>query len=187
MAIPFLTTVPRAAASMLVVTLCLVCHRTTQAFLVPPQALPTAAQPTKSLITIRHLSDWSSFQAMDDDEDEDLFGDTQIDRRAYAVEDDDDETKAAVGATLDPPTIDDPPVDPIQVPTGSQLEMSEEPVLGVLQAAREELGTLFGYTAENRGVGITGGVDFVEMDGPTVVIRLKGRCECSYSWVCLCV
>ena len=25
------------------------------------------------------------------------------------------------------------------------------------------------------GVGITGGVDFVEMDGPTVVIRLKGR------------
>lgn len=25
------------------------------------------------------------------------------------------------------------------------------------------------------GVGITGGVDFVEMDGPTVLIRLKGR------------
>ncbi len=35
--------------------------------------------------------------------------------------------------------------------------------------------TMFGYQAENRGVGITGGVDFVELDGPTVVLRLKGR------------
>jgi len=34
---------------------------------------------------------------------------------------------------------------------------------------------MFGYTAENRGVGITGGVDFVEMDGPNVVVTLKGR------------
>ncbi len=34
---------------------------------------------------------------------------------------------------------------------------------------------MFGYQAENRGVGITGGVDFVELDGPTVVLRLKGR------------
>jgi hypothetical protein len=55
------------------------------------------------------------------------------------------------------------------------LELSEETVLGVLSAMRAELGTLFGYTAENRGVGITGGVDFVEMDGPTVVIKIKGR------------
>jgi hypothetical protein len=30
-------------------------------------------------------------------------------------------------------------------------------------------------TAENRGVGITGGMDYVDMDGPSVVIRLKGR------------
>ena len=122
------------------------------------------------------LSDWSSFQAMDDyDDDDDDLLDIKIDTREYAVEDDDDETKAQVGATLDPPEIDDPPTDAIMVPAGSQLEMSEETVLGVLQAAREELGTLFGYSAENRGVGITGGVDFVEMDGPTVVIRLKGR------------
>ena len=35
--------------------------------------------------------------------------------------------------------------------------------------------TMFGYQAENRGVGITGGVDFVELDGPTVVLHLKGR------------
>ena len=30
-------------------------------------------------------------------------------------------------------------------------------------------------TLTSTGVGITGGVDFVEMDGPTVLIRLKGR------------
>lgn len=58
---------------------------------------------------------------------------------------------------------------------GSQLELDEDTVMGVLSACRGELGTLFGYTEENRGVGITGGVDYVEMDGPTVVIRLKGR------------
>ena len=58
---------------------------------------------------------------------------------------------------------------------GSQLELSEETVLGVLSACRTELGTLFGYSAENRGVAITGGVDYVELDGPTVVLRLKGR------------
>lgn len=44
-----------------------------------------------------------------------------------------------------------------------------------MAACRQEIGTMFGYQAENRGVGITGGVDFVELDGPTVVLRLKGR------------
>lgn len=135
---------------------------------------PPALQARRAGV-VYFLSDWSSFQAMDDYDDDDDLLDIKIDTREYAVEDDDDETKAKVGATLDPPEIDDPPTDAIMVPAGSQLEMSEETVLGVLQAAREELGTLFGYSAENRGVGITGGVDFVETDGPTVVIRLKGR------------
>lgn len=58
---------------------------------------------------------------------------------------------------------------------GTILELSEENVLGLLSACREEIGTLFGYTAENRGVGITGGVDYVDMDGPTIILRLKGR------------
>ena len=58
---------------------------------------------------------------------------------------------------------------------GSVLPLTEENVQGVLAACREEIGTMFGYTAENRGVGITGGVDFVEMDGPIVVLSLKGR------------
>ena len=61
------------------------------------------------------------------------------------------------------------------VNAGSQLELTEETVLGVLSACRGELGTLFGYSAENRGVGITGGVDYVDMDGPTVIVKLKGR------------
>lgn len=51
--------------------------------------------------------------------------------------------------------------------------------MGVLSACREEIGTLFGYSAENRGVGITGGVDFVEMDGPVVVLSLK-VCEVTF-------
>lgn len=55
------------------------------------------------------------------------------------------------------------------------MELSEDNVVGILAACREEIGTMFGYTAENRGVGITGGVDFVELDGPTVVLRLQGR------------
>ena len=57
--------------------------------------------------------------------------------------------------------------------------MDEETVLGVLSACREEIGTLFGYSAENRGVGITGGVDFVEMDGLVVVLSLK-VCEVTF-------
>jgi hypothetical protein len=144
--------------------------------------------------------DWSSFQALDDD-DEDFMIDTNV----YAEENDSQEAKAAVGATVEDPTIERP-AEPILVPpgrrislraeidsfcflfnrqshqfdyflhhSGSMLELSEETVLGVLAACREELGTLFGYTAENRGVGITGGVDYVDMEGPTVVLSLKGR------------
>ena len=58
---------------------------------------------------------------------------------------------------------------------GSVLELSEDNVLGLLAACRQEIGTMFGYTEENRGVGITGGVDYVDMDGPSVILRLKGR------------
>jgi hypothetical protein len=117
-------------------------------------------------------SDWSGFSAMDDDEDLDMA----IDKKEYAVEDDPQEVKAQVGASLEPPPIDpEHDVEPIFVVTGSQLELDEQTVLAILNACRQEIGTIFGYSAENRGVGITGGVDFVEMDGPTVVLSLKGR------------
>mmetsp|Transcript_5056 Transcript_5056/g.12067 ORF Transcript_5056/g.12067 Transcript_5056/m.12067 type:complete len:203 (-) Transcript_5056:196-804(-) len=122
--------------------------------------------------TALYGSDWSGFDYLDDDEDEIL-----IDRREYAKEEDDQEVKAQVGASLDAPSIDDDSVnyEPLFVPAGSQLELDEETVFRVLQACRAEIGTLFGYTAENRGVGITGGVDYVELDGPVVVLSLKGR------------
>lgn len=118
-------------------------------------------------------SDWAGFGFLEDDDDDDIF----IDRREYAKEEDDQEVKAQVGASLDAPSIDDESIsfDPLFVPAGTQLELDEETVLRLLVACREEIGTLFGYTAENRGVGITGGVDYVELDGPVVVLRLKGR------------
>ena len=58
---------------------------------------------------------------------------------------------------------------------GEELFLSEENVEAVLADARAELGTMFGTTDENRAVGITGGVEFVELDGPSVVIALTGR------------
>ena len=39
----------------------------------------------------------------------------------------------------------------------------------------EELGTLFGSNEESLQVGITGAVEFVELDGPVLVISLTGR------------
>lgn len=139
--------------------------------------MASSSAAASSSNTILFMSDWSDFQAMDDEDEEEeneLFDLKMVDKREYAKEEDTQEEKAQVGASLDPPTIENY-AEPIFVPTGSQLELDEGTVLGVLSACREEIGTLFGYTAENRGVGITGGVDFVEMDGPVVVLRLKGR------------
>lgn len=53
--------------------------------------------------------------------------------------------------------------------------LTEPNVELALEAARTELSALFGYTPENRAVGITGQVDLVEISGPTVIIRLSGR------------
>jgi len=128
---------------------------------------------SSSSLIVLHGSDWSNFGFLEDEDNDDII----IDRREYAKEEDTQEMKAQVGSSLDPPTIDDASVgiEPLFVPAGTQLSMDEETVIGVLNACRDEIGTLFGYTAENRGVGITGGVDYVELDGPVVVLRLKGR------------
>lgn len=134
---------------------------------------PQSSQTTTKPLVVLYGSDWSGFGFIEDDEDDDIF----IDKREYAKEEDDQEVKAQVGASLEPPSIDDATttVDSLFVTAGTQLEMDEETVMRVLNACREEIGTVFGYTAENRGVGITGGVDYVELDGPVVVLRLKGR------------
>mmetsp|Transcript_28885 Transcript_28885/g.40595 ORF Transcript_28885/g.40595 Transcript_28885/m.40595 type:complete len:213 (+) Transcript_28885:136-774(+) len=118
--------------------------------------------------------DFSNFAYMDDDDD--LLFDKELDRKDYAKEEDSQEFKAEIGGSLEAPEIDpEHDVEPIFVPQGTQLELTEDNVLALLSACREEIGTLFGYSAENRGVGITGGVDFVELDGPIVMLRLKGR------------
>lgn len=117
------------------------------------------------------MSTWDDFSYDDDDDLLDVGVDADF---VAADENDDPVAKAMAGMSLEPPQIywEGQPID---VPQGSQLELSEENVQGVLAACREEIGTMFGYQAENRGVGITGGVDFVELDGPTVVLHLKGR------------
>lgn len=113
-----------------------------------PCVVSTANSPSCRSNSCLFSSDWSNFSALDDEED--------FDTREYAKEEDSQELKAQVGASLDPPTIEND-AEPIFVPIGSQLELDEPTVLGILSACREEIGTLFGYTAENRGVGITGG------------------------------
>lgn len=116
-----------------------------------PLVVSTSNRPCRSDSRL-FSNDWSSFSALDDDEDFDVA----IDQREYAAEEDSQELKAQVGSSLEPPTIEND-AEPIFVPIGSQLELDEPTVLGILSACREEIGTMFGYTAENRGVGITGG------------------------------
>jgi hypothetical protein len=61
---------------------------------------------------VLHLSDWSDFSALDDEEAAAI-----IDRTDYAREEDSQEYKAQVGATLEPPTIERD-AEPILVPQG---------------------------------------------------------------------
>lgn len=131
-----------------------------------------------------YLSEWSNFSALDDDDDDydnntdtndnDNFDGPPGKRIGYADENDSQEYKAQIGSTIPSPELSYHG-EGIFLPQGSVLPLTEENVQGVLQACREEIGTMFGYSAENRGVGITGGVDFVDFDGPSVIVTLKGR------------
>jgi len=65
---------------------------------------------------------------------------------------------------------------PMRVPTvRMEMVLTEENVMAVLEEADRELGTMFGSDPQSAKVGITGRVEFVELDGPIVVIRLSGR------------
>ena len=134
------------------------------AILLPLTTAFHAAATHKPIIkTQQRMSSWDGFSYDDDDE----LLDSGVDADFVAADENDDPVaKAMAGAALEAPDVywDGEPID---VPVGSQLELSEENVEGVLAACRQEIGTMFGYQAENRGVGITGGVDFVELDGPT--------------------
>ena len=104
-------------------------------------ASTASAISTKTTLSMSDF-DWPSISSFDNDDDDIVLG-KSLDKNDYAVENDSQEDKAAVGELRTAPTIDYP-AEPIQVPAGSQLELSEETVLGVLAACREELGTIFG-------------------------------------------
>ena len=127
---------------------------------------------TTPMSPTRLYSDWSDFSYIDDDDD--LLDSDSMKSIDFADENDPQELKAQVGSSLEPPEVDWFG-DPIEVPLGTALPLEPETIQGLLAACRTEIGTMFGYSAENRGVGITGGIDFVELDGPVVVLRLKGR------------
>ena len=155
---------------------------------------PVTAAAAAEVVVLKMSDGWSDFGSYDDmmlddddvEEEDLLLNDGKpIDRTNYATENDSPEIKQQVGASLEPPSVDDnidldgasPDniIEPLFVPPGSQLELDELTVVRVLQACRDEIGTMFGYAVDNRAVGITGGVDYVGLDGPSVIIRLKGR------------
>lgn len=55
------------------------------------------------------------------------------------------------------------------------MVLSEENIEVALLEMKQLLGSMFGNSSENLDVGITGDVEFVGLDGPIVVLRLKGR------------
>eukprot|EP00420_Gonyaulax_spinifera_P014695 CAMPEP_0197908158 /NCGR_PEP_ID=MMETSP1439-20131203/66257_1 /TAXON_ID=66791 /ORGANISM="Gonyaulax spinifera, Strain CCMP409" /LENGTH=186 /DNA_ID=CAMNT_0043529629 /DNA_START=71 /DNA_END=631 /DNA_ORIENTATION=+ len=58
---------------------------------------------------------------------------------------------------------------------GGPMVLTEENVELVLRGAREDLGNIFGYQQESREAGITGGVEFVEIEGPVVILAFTGE------------
>ncbi|GMH71378.1 hypothetical protein TrST_g3340 [Triparma strigata] len=70
-----------------------------------------------------------------------------------------------------PPIIDEHDGDYL----GVTYPYDEESIEHILHLCRITLSTLFGYTLENRNVGITGSVHLIGLDGPTVVVGLEGR------------
>ena len=57
----------------------------------------------------------------------------------------------------------------------SPMELCEENAILVIEEVRNELGTIFGYDQGSKNVGITGAIELVEVDGPSIIVSLSGR------------
>lgn len=79
-----------------------------------PQRAAAFVNYRRVAVVVSMSDDWSSFQAIDDDDD--VLG-SDIDTREYAVEEDSQETKASVGASFEAPEIERD-AEPIMVPAG---------------------------------------------------------------------
>lgn len=60
-------------------------------------------------------------------------------------------------------------------PPAMGMVLTEENAMAVLDDCQRELETVFGTNEQSRRVGITGRLEFVELDGPILVVRLAGR------------
>ena len=68
-----------------------------------------------------------------------------------------------------------PPLRMANALDGDPLELCEENAILVIDEIKKELGTIFGYDPKSREVGITGEIEFVECDGPSISVSLSGR------------
>lgn len=82
---------------------------------------------------------------------------------------------AFLAATVPPVRLPLSPLCMSQTMNEEPLILTEENAAMVLQQAREELGTMFGYLKENQAVGITGEVELVGVEGISIIVRLKNR------------
>jgi len=83
---------------------------------------------------------------------------------------------SAAGTSVAPvPQLPLSPLYMSQTMNEEPLILTEENAEMVLQQAREELGTMFGYLDENKAVGITGEVDLVAVEGISIIVRLRNR------------
>jgi hypothetical protein len=55
------------------------------------------------------------------------------------------------------------------------LELCDENAEQVMNEVRSELGTIFGYDPASQAVGISGKIELIEIDGPTIKVALNGR------------
>ena len=147
----------------------------TSSFLLPP---PAFSSPPTSLSAPSPLR--SSFDGFTDASDlpsEKPEGEGPLEIN-WAGENDDPFDKASVGLTVPPPVINFP-AEPYYTALGETVEYDEDNVLALLAACRTAIPTLFGYTAENRGVGITGSVDYVSLgvwEGRGWRVEVERRC-----------